>query len=55
MTLTKWGYAATSTAVGAVFFGLVGDVNRFPYGLLGFAGFLVGVFGVALLAHGRVD
>jgi hypothetical protein len=48
-------YAAGSTAVAGLFFGLVGDINRFPFREVGFCAFLVLVFGVALALYGRVD
>jgi hypothetical protein len=48
-------YAAGSTVVAGLIFGLFGDTNRFPFQEIGFAVFLVLVFGVALILFGRVD
>jgi len=48
-------FAVGSTAIAAVFFAVVGDPHKFPGEWFGYAGFLVGVFFLALYFHGKVD
>jgi hypothetical protein len=51
----KIRFAVVTTAVGAVFFAVVGDPRKFPGEWFGYAGFLVGVFCLALYFHGKID
>ena len=48
-------YAFISTALGGIFFALIGDMHKFPGGWVGYGGLLVGVFLLALYLHGKVD
>jgi hypothetical protein len=48
-------YATASVVLGAIFFLVVGDVAKFPHGLLGFGLFLAGVFVLSLCLYGRID
>jgi hypothetical protein len=47
--------AAIATAVPALYFGLFGSPYKFPGEWVGFVGFLILVFVLAILLHGRVD
>lgn len=48
-------YASASTLVGGLTFALLGSIDRFPFGPIGFGVFLVGVFAVAMLLFGKVE
>jgi len=38
-----------------VFFYVVGDVTKFPLGMLGFGMFLARVFALSVVLYGRID
>jgi hypothetical protein len=48
-------FALASTAFAAVFFAVFEDPHKFPGEWFGYAGFLVGVFCLALYGYGKVD
>jgi hypothetical protein len=48
-------FAVSSIAFAAVFFAVFGDPHKFPGEWFGYAGFLVGVFRLALYGYGKVD
>jgi hypothetical protein len=52
---SRIGHAAASTLVAAVFFCVLGDVTKFPHGMIGFSLFLVGVFALGVGLYGQID
>lgn len=44
-----------STGFGGLFFALVGDMNKFPGGWMGYGAFLAGVFALSLYLFDKVD